>query len=175
MGLARHPLAGPEPVVRAKSSTIRAALAADAPALTRIAHAAKRHWNYPDAWIRLWEKDLTVTASFIGAHPVHCAVREGEIVGFYALSNEGAEFEVEHLWVDPPHIGSGIGRALFRHAVGTARTKGGVVLRIASDPNAEGFYVAMGARPAARVPATPRGRTLPLLIFDLTTTGGSNE
>jgi GNAT superfamily N-acetyltransferase len=148
--------------------TIRPALPSDAAALTRIAWAAKRHWDYPEEWLALWAADLTVSADFIRAHPVHCAIRDGEIAGFYALSNEGTEFEVEHMWVDPPHIGGGIGRQLFRHAVETARSSGGHVLRIVSDPNADGFYRTMGARPSGRIPAVPQGRTLPVLLFDLT-------
>jgi GNAT superfamily N-acetyltransferase len=67
-------------------------------------------------------------------------------------------------------MGTGAGRRLFRHAVQTARTNGGKRLRIESDPNAEGFYLAMGARPAGRVPAKPQGRTLPVLMLDLTST-----
>ena len=149
---------------------IRPALPSDAAALTRIAWAAKRHWDYPEEWLALWAPDLTVTAEFIRSHPVHCAIRDGEIAAFYALSNEGTEFEVEHMWVDPPHIGCGIGRELFRHAVETARSSGGQVLRIVSDPNAEGFYRTMGARSLGRIPAVPRGRTLPVLILDLTST-----
>ncbi len=155
------------PSVLTHALTIREALPGDAEKLTCIAHAAKRHWSYPEAWIALWKADLTVTPNFVRDHAVHCAVRRGEIVGFYALSNDGSEFEVDHMWVDPRHIGTGIGSALFRHATDTARAKGGDLLRIVSDPNAEGFYRKMGARPAGRLPSTPEGRTLPLLFLHL--------
>jgi hypothetical protein len=43
------------------------------------------------------------------------------------------------------------------------RAEGVERLRIASDPNALGFYEKMGARRIGDVPATPAGRTLPLL------------
>mgnify|MGYP001599681049 FL=1 len=32
------------------------ALPSDAYTLTRVAHAAKRHWKYPEDWIRLSEE-----------------------------------------------------------------------------------------------------------------------
>jgi GNAT superfamily N-acetyltransferase len=67
------------------------------------------------------------------------------------------------MWVDQPHIGDGVGRALFEHAADTARAHGGSVLMIASDPNAEGFYKRMGAQPAGTVAGRPAGRKLPLL------------
>ncbi len=53
---------------------IRRALPADTRALTRVAHAAKRHWGYPEDWIRPWRGALTVTPRFVEHHPVYCAV-----------------------------------------------------------------------------------------------------
>ena len=46
---------------------VRRARPADAAGLTRIAHAAKRHWRYPARWMRLWRDDLTVTAEAVVA------------------------------------------------------------------------------------------------------------
>jgi GNAT superfamily N-acetyltransferase len=146
---------------------IRRAAAADAPALTRIAHAAKRHWGYGDYLIALWTADLTVTPVVIEADPVYCAVIGSDVVGFYALSREGAAFELEHMWVDPPSMRTGIGARLFRHALETAHALGGRTLTIASDPNAEGFYRRMGARRVGSAPSKPAGRELPLLVVDL--------
>jgi len=118
---------------------IRRAVAADAPALTRVAHAAKRYWRYPEAWIRLWRDALTVTARLVEHHPVFCAVDGARVRGFYALSGSSATRELEHFWVDPALIGRG------------------------SDPSAAGFYLRMGARRVGEWPSTPRGRSLPLL------------
>ena len=99
------------------ATRIRRARSGDAVALTRIAHAAKRYWGYPERLIRLWKSALTVTPDFIGSEPVYCAVRERQIVGFYALSGSGATRELEHLWVDPDCIGSDVGARLFAHLV----------------------------------------------------------
>ena len=43
-------------------------------------------------------------------------------------------------------MGRGIGRSLFQHAVEGLRESGGHVLKIGSDPNAEGFYQRLGAK-----------------------------
>ena len=145
--------------------TIRAATPDDAHDLTRVAHAAKRHWGYPDALIELWRNDLTLTAQFIRTHPVYCAAAGSQILGFYALSRAQAAFELEHMWVDPPHMGRGVGRQLFQHAVDTVRALGGTSLTIAADPNAEAFYQRLGARRVGAVPSQPPGRELPLLVI----------
>jgi len=143
---------------------IRSARSEDASTLTAVAHAAKRHWGYPEELIQLWRADLTVTPAFITSHPVYCAVKGSEIVGFYALSREGDTFELEHMWVHPKHMGEGVGASLFEHAINFIRSRGGRILKIASDPNAEGFYHQMGARRVGEIPSRPEGRTLPLLV-----------
>ena len=135
----------------------------DAQRLTAIAHAAKRHWGYSEELMALWDDELTLSPQFIASHPVFCAVRDGEIIGFYALSRQGETCELEHLWVDPQHMGAGVGTLLFEHAVQTVRSMGGSVLNIVSDPHAEGFYRRMGASRAGHVPSRIAGRLLPLM------------
>lgn len=147
---------------------IRRAHPTEAEALTRLAHAAKRHWRYPEVYILLWKADLTVTPDFIEHHPVFCAVHGSQTLGFYALSGDGPTYELEHMWVEPRHIGEGIGARLFDHARRTVGSRGGVTLTIASDPYAEGFYRKMGARRVGEVPSQPEGRSLPLLMMDVT-------
>lgn len=149
----------------AATAEIRAAHPDEAARLTEIAHAAKRHWGYSEDLISLWRADLTVSPEFVASHDVHCAVRNGDILGFYALSHEDDAFELEHMWVDPHDIGRGVGALLFEHAALTVRSQGGSVLHIASDPNAEGFYRKMGALLVGSVPSKPEGRTLPLLTL----------
>jgi len=153
---------------------IRRARCGDAAALTRIAHAAKRYWGYPEALIELWSADLTVSGEFVDAHPVYCAVRGTDVLAFYALSRSADVVELEHMWVAPAHLGNGLGTRLFEHAIATARSLGGSLLRIESDPNAEGFYRRMGARRIGEVAARPRGRVLPLMIFDLGAPDGNS-
>lgn len=146
---------------------IERALPAHADTLTRLAHAAKRHWRYAEADIALWKDGLTLTPEFIARHPVYAARAGGDTVGFYALIGEGATRVLEHFWVAPAHMGAGIGRRLFAHATERLRAEGATALRIESDPNAEAFYLRMGARRMGEVPSTPAGRTLPLLVLTL--------
>ena len=152
---------------------IRPASPTDAPRLTALAHAAKRHWGYSGELMALWDDELTLSAQFIARHPVFCAVRDGEIIGFYALSRQGKAFELEHLWVDPQHMGAGVGTLLFEHAVLTVRSLGGSVLNIVSDPHAEGFYRRMGASRVGEAPSKPEGRTLPRMTLVIEPNGAA--
>src|SRR5262249_1711338 len=144
--------------------SIRRARPADSDALSNIARAAKQYWGYPQELIRLWHDDLTVTPAFIARQPVYCALRGRTRIGFYAISGTHAARELEHLWVHPRSIGIGIGRMLFAHLIERLRAMRVTRLRVASDPNAEGFYRRMGARRVGRTGSKPLGRTLPLLL-----------
>jgi GNAT superfamily N-acetyltransferase len=150
--------------------TIRTATAADAPALTALALAGKRHWGYPDAWMEAWRRELTITPEYVAANVVMCAEEPpGPVLGFYALERDGECLRLEHVWIAPSQIGHGLGRQLFEHAVGTARALGAAEFLIEADPNAEAFYLHMGARRIGETVshATGTERVLPILRYNL--------
>lgn len=136
--------------------------------LTQIAHAAKSYWGYPAQWIELWHNQLTITAAYIQEQAVYAAEdEEGVLVGFYGLLHEAETATLDHLWVEPRSLRSGVGRALFAHAVQMAAEAGATRLEIESDPNAEGFYHKMGAETIGEVTYELEGmpRSLPLLAY----------
>ncbi|MFZ0063804.1 MAG: GNAT family N-acetyltransferase [Pyrinomonadaceae bacterium] len=124
---------------------IRAATSQEAAELTRIAHEAKRHWGYPEHWLQRWDTDLTITPEFIAANHVFVAEDGDRLSGFYALTIKGEKAELEHMWVAPDSIGSGVGKELFLDAMQKAAELRVTTVEILSDPNAEGFYQKMGA------------------------------
>ncbi len=88
------------------------------------------------------------------------------ILGFYALMGRGPRVQLEHLWIDPEHMGKGIGRSLLGDALVEAAKLDAQLIRIESDPNAEPFYMRMGAIRVGEMPAPMVGapnRALPLL------------
>jgi N-acetylglutamate synthase-like GNAT family acetyltransferase len=147
---------------------IRKATIEDAAALTTIAHDAKRHWGYPEHWIKHWQDDLTISPEFVAANQVYVAEREGDLLGFYALIIRKEKAELDHLWVAPAHIGSGVGKELFLHAMQTAAGQSISEVEILSDPNAEGFYRKMGAHQIGETTSEIDGqsRALPRLSVD---------
>jgi N-acetylglutamate synthase-like GNAT family acetyltransferase len=124
---------------------IRRARPDDAETLTAIAHAAKRHWGYPEHWIEHWEPELTITPDFISRNEVFVAVIDEEIIGCCALVLTESLAELEHMWIMPEYIGTGVGRALFLHTKERAASLKVRELGLSADPNAEGFYKRMGA------------------------------
>ena len=81
--------------------------------------------------------------------------------------------DLEHLWVLPAWIGTGLGRTLFEHAVRRAQELGAMTVTIESDPNAEGFYRRMGARRRGENVYELEGgeRVLPVMVVELANDG----
>src|SRR5437879_6032425 len=124
---------------------IRRAKPEEAGVLTEIAHAAKRHWGYPEIWIQHWKAHLTITPEFVAKNEVYVAMNAEEIVGCCAIAFSESSSELEHMWIRPEHIGTGVGRALFLHVKERAANLKIPTLELLADPNAEGFYQRMGA------------------------------
>ncbi len=133
--------------------------------LTEIAFSAKRHWGYPERWIRLWWDELVVTPGYLASALALVARREGRTVGWAAVSVDRGRWSLDHLWVDPRHMGRGVGSALLGQASAACARRGAGCLVIEADPNAAAFYERRGAVRVAEVASTPRPRKIP--VFEL--------
>ncbi len=151
------------------SPRFRKATPQDAAALTALAHASKQSWGYPPEWMAEWREALTLTPEFIGRHRVTLLENESVVLGFYALVPKGPDWQLEHLWIAPGAMGQGFGRQLFGQALAEVRAAGAGTIFIEADPNAEGFYLRMGAE---RIGATSAAvahedRSLPRLRIEV--------
>ena len=149
---------------------IRRATGDEAELLTKIALDAKRYWGYPEHWIKHWEADLTITPEFIQDNQVYVAESDGAVCGFYALAVSGDQAELEHMWVTPECIGTGVGKELFLDAMERAAALEVRGVEISADPNAAGFYERMGAKQIGEIDASIDGqsRKLPRLKIEPT-------
>jgi len=147
---------------------IRPAAANEASVLTNIAFDAKRYWGYPEHWIKHWESDLTISSDFILDNHVYVAEDNGQIQGFYALIVTGDKAELDHMWVKPTLIGTGIGKELFLDAMERAAELKVNAVEISADPNVAGFYRRMGATQVGETDASFDGvtRKLPRLKIE---------
>ena len=147
--------------------TLRRARAVEAQVLTELAHAAKQHWGYPEAWMKKWQAELTFTRSYLRNHEVFVGETEGQVAGVAALAGEPERIMLDHFWVHPDWIGHGLGRALFDHACTHAQRMGSRTLRVIADPHTEAFYQHMGLTRTGAVPSLIPGRELPMLELTL--------
>jgi ribosomal protein S18 acetylase RimI-like enzyme len=147
---------------------IRTARPAEAAALSDLAMRSKAHWGYSAEFLEACRASLTVSPNDCDAGTLLVAEIEGQVAGFARLDGTPPEGELSDLWVDPAFMGRGVGRALFEAITARAARMGFRALLIDADPNAEAFYLHLGAVRIGEVPSTViPGRTLPLLRFTL--------
>ena len=128
---------------------------------------SKAHWGYTPQQMAVFQSELSFTPETLLERRPHVLEEAGQVVALYTLLGDGPEIELEHLFVHPDHLGRGHGRRLFHHACQVARAAGAVALTIKSDPNAAGFYRAMGALATGEIPSSIPGRSIPTFRFAL--------
>ena len=113
--------------------------------------------------------ELSVSlASIVRDHVFVAEAVEGKPLGFYHLCIRSSVGEIDAFFVDPDAMLGGIGSRLWQHMEGELRARRVTKLDVESDPNAVGFYQAMGMTLAGEVPSQSiPGRSLPLLKKDL--------
>jgi ribosomal protein S18 acetylase RimI-like enzyme len=145
---------------------LRAARPDEAALLGEIALRAKGYWGYDQEFLEACRQELTFTAADAQQRRIVVAETAGTVAGFYSLDGQPPEGELGNMWIEPDAIGTGLGRRLWTHAIEAAQTAGFKELRIESEPNAEGFYLAMGAERTGETPSgSIPGRVLPLMTF----------
>jgi N-acetylglutamate synthase-like GNAT family acetyltransferase len=154
-----------------KAPRIRRARADEVECLSALAFRSKGHWGYTTKFMDACRKELRVSIEKLSKNTFRYNVAEldGNVVGYYALERlSDRTWELEALFVEPVHIGGGIGRLLIEHAKATTSELGGEELLIQGDPNAARFYRAAGGkRIGERESDSIPGRYLPLFSIGL--------
>ena len=147
---------------------IRAARAGEAASLTALCVRSKAHWGYDAEFMRLSARTLMIREGDIATGRVLVATMDKTSIAVASVLGEGETVDLDTLFVDPPAIGSGAGRALFEACVVLARRLGARQMTILADVHAAAFYERLGARFVRQAPsdAIP-GRILPLYEYDL--------
>jgi GNAT superfamily N-acetyltransferase len=148
---------------------IRRARPEEAETLSGLMRRSKAHWGYDQAFMEVNQALLTITAEAIKRDTVYIAEVGDRVAGMSHLAQlEGDEALLDDLFVEPEHIGTGVGAALWRHAAGLAREWGARAIVLDADPNARPFYERMGAVITGETASTTMpGRTMPRMRYEL--------
>jgi GNAT superfamily N-acetyltransferase len=146
---------------------VRRARAGEAPLLSALALRSKAHWGYDAAFMTKVAPSFIISEEYLIGSPLYVLELAGTIIGFYGFRMVGSDPFLSDLWLEPAHIGKGFGGTLMRHAIETAAREGYRYFLIESDPNAEAFYLRMGAERTGSIRSADSGRMLPLLRLTL--------
>ncbi|MBW2328898.1 MAG: GNAT family N-acetyltransferase [Deltaproteobacteria bacterium] len=155
---------------------IRSAKQDEAEMLTNISFASKGYWHYPQDFFDIWNRELTISSEYIEENDVFVYELDGAVVGYYSIVELPEDIEVsgikikkgfwlEHMFIEPRHIGKGIGSRMFHHLRKRCKALEIKKLRILADPNSKGFYEKMGCQYLNEFPSTIKNRTTPYLLL----------
>ena len=135
--------------------------------LTSLAMKSKSYWGYDYSFMRSCVEELTVTKEHLNHHTMYVAESKKHLIGFYILQEIDADpTEMTFMFVEPRYIGSGLGKLLFNHAAGQAKSAGYKNIIVQSDPFAGAFYERMGCKRIGNKPSgSIPGRDLPLYRY----------
>lgn len=149
-------------------ATFRRARADEADMLDEMTLAGIRYWGhherFPEAYREL--ADNLPTSADIEEHLTFVVEEAGDVVAFYELREHGEDAELLRMFPRVDRIGKGYGRLMWNHAVEQAAAMGDRML-IMSDPEAVGFYAAMGAVLEKKLELAS-GMSLGVMWYDLT-------
>ncbi len=144
--------------------TLRPPHPSELQAASALCLRSKAVWGYDADFMAACEAELTLDADDIAQDEVIVACEDDDLVGVAQVSNGNDGCYLEKLFVDPSHMGKGIGRQLFDWSRSAARRLGATVMIVEADPDAVPFYRAMRCTPAGTAPSgSIPGRTLPRL------------
>jgi GNAT superfamily N-acetyltransferase len=142
---------------------LRAARPDEREALGTLCLRSKAFWGYNESFLAAVAPHLRVGDDSLASGRVWVAVEGADIplgvVEVVPLRKNLADLNM--LFVEPAHVRKGFGRMLFGKALDLARALGAREMTLDSDPEAAGFYAAMGAQRIGAFPTGVNGRLLP--------------
>jgi len=137
--------------------------------LDDICFRAKAHWGYDAAFMESVRDQIRVSSEAIALGYVWVALDEAgkpcAVMQIDRIDRRAADLSL--MFVAPDAMRGGHGRALFEKACEIARAMQVAELLIDSDPQATGFYAAMGCTRIGAEPTGYQGRLLPRFAFAL--------
>jgi len=147
---------------------IRRPFVAELPYLSDLCLRSKAVWGYDKAFLEACRAELTLDESELIDSDIGVGAADGTIIGVVQIRLDGDHADLEKIFVEPRHLGRGVGRIMFEWALHEARSAGAQRIVVHADPSAEPFYKAMGMVDAGHAPSgSIPGRMLPRLVLPI--------
>ena len=129
--------------------------------INALIERSKRHWPWPERYLELALPLHRLDADYLIENDCFEVCTKGAIlIAFLAVIVARDHVLLDQLWIDPPYIGTGVGRDACNFLFERARQRGWLKILVYPDPPAEGFYEKLGfedtgERVPSRVPGGP--------------------
>ncbi len=124
---------------------IRNADPAEVEALTELQRRASMVWEEYRADLLAHPDAIEIPIEAMGHQSVRVAVGDGQVLGFSVVLPGGdGRWELDGLFVEPEHMGRGVGRLLVAGLAAMAMEAGVTRVDVTANPRAVGFYQRIG-------------------------------
>ena len=114
--------------------------------LNSIIERSKRYWDYSEAYLEAAIPLIQIDARWLQENRGYSIFEENELIGFLGVVQDKDFWTLDHLWISPSKIRTGIGRQAVDFMVKEAQKFHITKIFLLPDPPAEGFYLRQGAR-----------------------------
>lgn len=135
--------------------------------LRSIAYYSEKYWGYSDSFMEMFEKEFNITDEFVEKYPTYIGIEKNSPVCFWGIIDNENEYELEFFYVEEKKIGSGYGKAMWKHMVDWCKNHEVKSLHFVTSPQAVGFYERMGASVRGVSYSSIDGREIPRLTYSL--------
>ncbi|KTD64035.1 GNAT family N-acetyltransferase [Legionella spiritensis] len=141
----------------------RRANVSELPKINEFIYQSKNYWGYSPTFMMDFMNKWGVTLSFFETCEIILAEENNTLLGLFAFKiNEDNKPELDLFFINAKKIQQGLGKLVWQQAIEYAKNKGWHEFLLISDPNAEGFYRAMGAEVIDTYESFP-GRFVPIM------------
>lgn len=146
---------------------IRPAHPGEAEILSNLAVRSEATWGYDAHFMARFREMYRVDKAFIALNPTFVLEDKKQIVGFYSILKDSRHASLEYFYIDPPCFGKGFGRILWQHLIKGCRESGIDEIELVTSPQAEAFYLRMGALRIGDAESLINGRKIPVLRYSV--------
>jgi len=144
--------------------SFRRATDSDLDNLNQLAYLSEAYWGENAEFLSRFKEAYTIDSRYLLEHHVMLMEENRSLLGFYAIKSVDNLWELDFFYVGVALIGHGYGKIMWDHLIQECIDLGILSFEFVTSPEAEAFYLKMGAARVGMVESSLRaGKMIPKL------------
>lgn len=119
--------------------------------INSIIECSKRYWDYSEDYLKAAIPLIQIDAKWLHKNRGYSIFDDDELVGFLGVQQDKDSWVLDHLWISPGKIRTGLGSKAVDFIVREAQKANITKILLLPDPLSEGFYLRKGAHHTGKV------------------------
>jgi len=136
--------------------------------LTVLTKKSKAFWGYGSEQIKKWDRQLTISKSYLSQNEVYKLVDNNRIIGYYSYIKINKEkVKLDNIFILPEFIGKKWGIYLMEDFFLRIKKTTALLVTLDSEPNAVNFYKKLGFKIVGQLESSIKNRFMPIMEIEL--------